>query len=295
MKYVYAQSADLRFKWELDVALTNLYGLDPQAKVVVLFLMTEGSDPEVDSYIRDKYPQAEVHSYSDGRIKTSYLATIRPYLWVMYLSEYRNREGDTYFQVESDVIFRRLPDFSKIPLTKSDWYASDCSSYIAYNPYLKGLKNSDEIVNGMARLTRITRQQLEETAGVGAHWLMKKPTAGYWLNVLESCDSLYEFLTITPSNIQRWTAEMWAQLYGAVAFGKTWHTSEELNFSMANDSVIKYERCNIMHNSGATSEMPGLFYKGAYIDKTPFRDDLSWVDKNKASSKYVEAIKAVVL
>ncbi len=37
-----------------------------------------------------------------------------------------------------------------------------------------------------------------------------------------------------------------------------------------------------------------LFYKGKYVNKVPFKDSFKHVDKNKASIKYVEAIKEVI-
>jgi len=296
MKYLYGQSADLRFSWELDVALTNLYSLDPSAEVVILFTRSSPMSDGVYDHIVSRYPNAEVHMYEDMRDDRAYVASIRPYLWYCYLSEDPAREKETYFQVESDVIFRKLPNLNKLGLTKKRWYASDCSGYIAYDPYLKNVQKADLIVNGFASIVGISRGELETTAGVGAHWVMKEPTAAYWLKVYEDCNKLYHFIQPIDSNIQRWTVEMWAQLYAAVAFGVTWQTDHELDFCNATDNVMLYDQVNIMHNAGVVGELgKTMFYKNAYITETPFGKDLSWVVKHKATAKYVEAIKAVVL
>ena len=37
VKYLIAQDTGLRFQWEIDVLLTNLYSLDAKADVVLLF------------------------------------------------------------------------------------------------------------------------------------------------------------------------------------------------------------------------------------------------------------------
>jgi hypothetical protein len=51
-----------------------------------------------------------------------------------------------------------------------------------------------------------------------------------------------------------------------------------------------YESCKIFHNAGVTTSSGGLFYKGEFINKNPFESDLSFVRKDMASFKYVEAI-----
>ena len=48
MKYLVAQNTHPKFKWEIDVLLTNLYSLDPKLEVVVLFAVDKPDDPVVD-------------------------------------------------------------------------------------------------------------------------------------------------------------------------------------------------------------------------------------------------------
>lgn len=296
LKYIYGQPASIRFKWELDVALTNLYSLDEDADVVILFTRDGPDSERVFDHIVRRYPKAEVHMYEDLRNDKTYPANTRPYLWYCYLSEDPSREKDTYFQVESDVIFRQLPDYSKIPFSKNRWFASDCSGYIAYDPYIKQVQQADLIMNGFASITGVPRKQLEEVAGVGAHWIMVQPTAEYWLGVYQNSNRLFHFLEPIDSNIQKWTAEMWAQLYSALPLGVKWQAHPELDFCNATDNIKLYEQVNIMHNAGVIGEAgKTMFYKGKYFDHEPFHEDLSWVIKHKATAKYVEAIKAVML
>jgi hypothetical protein len=51
----------------------------------------------------------------------------------------------------------------------------------------------------------------------------------------------------------------------------------------------------ILHNAGVTNMQPDLFFKGGFIDKVPFGQNFEHVRADKASIKYVDAIKKVVL
>ena len=295
MRYIYAQSAHLRFQWELDVALTNLYSLDPNADVVVLFSDVGGESQRVYEHITSRYPQAEVHMYLDTRPDKEYSATHRPFLWYCYLSEDPAREKAVYFQSESDVIFRELPDFSKIKFNRLNWYGSDCGGYID-GKYLASVKRGNEIIEAFARIIDVPRVVIEKTPGAGAQWILVEPSAAYWLKVYEDCNKLYRYLQGVDSNIQKWTAEMWAQLYNAPYFGIKQHISKELSFCRPTDPVAEWDRVKMLHNAGVVGELGDvMFYKSKYVTETPFAEDLSWVRRDKASIKYVEAIKKVVL
>ena len=112
MKYLVAQNTHPKFKWEIDVLLTNLYSLDPKLEVVVLFAVDKPDDPVVDYIVRRWGDRAEIHAYMDTRREKTYIASTRPFLWYCYLSEDPTREQDNYFQIDTDIIFRRLPDWS---------------------------------------------------------------------------------------------------------------------------------------------------------------------------------------
>lgn len=298
MKYLLAQGAQFKYQWELDVVLTNLLSLDPKADIVCLFMRLEGHPCDsVYDYILRRYPQIEVLMYDDLRVDKFYIANIRPYLWYCYLSENPEREKETYFQIESDIIFRKLPDFKKIPVTPTQWYGSDCGGYIDYQ-YLKSCTRGEEIVNGFANIIDINRKAIETTPGAGAQWIICEPSADYWLKVHQDCQKLYMYLQPIDSNIQKWTAEMWAQLYNGPYFGIDYNLTRELDFCRPTDDVKMWDQVNILHNAGVIGDQSQfLFYKGdfKYNDIMPFNDDLSWVRRDKASIKYVDAIKKVKL
>lgn len=298
MKYILAQGAQFKYKWELDIVLTNLFDFDPNADVVCLFMKfeTHPSD-EVYEYILRRWPNVEVLMYDDLRTEKNYIANIRPYLWYCYLSENPAREQETYFQIESDIIFRKLPDFNKIKYSPTQWYGSDCGGYIDYD-YLMSVRKGAEIVQGFADIIGITVDDIKRTPGAGAHWIICQPTAKYWLKVYLDCTKLWNYLEPIDSNIQKWTAEMWAQLYNAPYFGIDYNLSRELDFCRPTDDVKMWDSVNILHNAGVLADQAHyMFFKGdaKYNLITPFKEDFAWVRRDKASIKYVDAIKKVVV
>lgn len=296
MKYILCQPAQPRFQWELDVVLTNIYSLDKEAEICLLFAyLGEAISDAVIEHIKNKYPKAEVHSYLDFRDDKRYVPSIRPYLWHQYLSEDKTREKETYFYIDSDVIFRELPDFDKLGEDANTWVASDCGGYIDYD-YIFSRENGDKIIEYCATLTNLTKDELKSIPGAGAQWFITNPTAEMWLKIYEDSNKIWQFFSELDSNIQKWTAEMWAQLYNTVAFGRRVVISPELDFCRPTDNVKMWDAVKIFHNAGVTAEgADHMFFKGKYTTLSPFDDDLSFVRRDKASIKYVEAIKAVMV
>lgn len=281
-----------RFEWELDVFLTSLRALDKETPVVLLFLEEL---PSVVEHFRGRYPNLEIHSYVDERTERNYLATVRPYLFWRYLSEDKNRERETYFQVESDVIFRKLPDFktllNTLPKGENVCLASDCSTYIDYK-YLMGVQQGPYIVDKFSEILNISVEKIVETPGGGAQWLITNPTAQLWWHTWQDSQLIYDFLSPLNSNVQKWTAEMWAQLYNLVKFGWKVSLEKELSFCRPTDPIEEWKKAKMLHNAGVTGQLSHkLFYKGNYTYYSPFGKDLSWVDKTKAGWHYARAIE----
>jgi len=274
------QPAILRFEWELEICLTRLKSLGIN-DIVLLF---SRHDDKVPTYLKDKYG-VEIHVYEDLRRNKSYVPSIKPYLWAKYLQEDRTRENETYFYLDSDVIFREIP---VIQPNFGTWYGSDCKSYLSVE-YIDS--KGDRLLESMCRVIGINPEVIRNQNPVcGAQWLITNPTFEYWLKVYEDSIKLYNYLnSLHDSSIQKWTAEMWAQLWNVYHFGKTTEVNKELDFCWATDNVERYYETNIYHNAGVVDSSK-LFFKGQYTKSSPFEDDLSFVDSTKASIKYVEAL-----
>lgn len=292
MKYLLAQPAQNRFQWELEVALANIYSLDGDADICVLFAYVDQESKLVVQTIQQRFPKAEVHVYRDKRPDRSYQPAVRPYLWHCYLLEDPAREQEVYFQIDSDVIFRELPDFSQIPFSETEWYGSDCGHYIDYE-YLSSCRNGQEIIRNFAEIIGIDESVIRDTPGVGAQWILVKPTAQYWLKVYYDSIELYEYLKGVDSDIQKWTAEMWAQLYAAPYFGIEQKIHPELDFIRPTEPIEEWERVKMLHNAGVTRDQQReLFFKGRYDRNSPLGRSMDWIDRSKAGWHYGKAIEA---
>lgn len=290
MKYILCQPATERFGWELEVCLTNLksHGIN---NIVLLF---QKWDDVIPRYFEKMYG-VETHVYEDNRDDKSYIPSIKPYLWWKYLEEDSSREKGKYFYMDSDVIFRKKLDFRKLPVKSDVWFCSNCNGYLNLD-YIRQCKNGDKILKDMAKIVRVTVDSLEtinHNSG-GAQWLIKDPSAKYWKKVYEDSNKIFHYFKDLDSNIQKWVAEMWAQLWNMMYFNIGPKISDEMEFCWATDPINRWYETKIMHNAGVTEKATDLFFKGKYVKTSPFDDDLSHVNKEKVSSKYVEAIKKVI-
>ncbi|SDM14679.1 hypothetical protein SAMN05216244_1672 [Sediminibacillus halophilus] len=294
MKFILCQPAIKRFEWELEVCLTRLRKLGIK-EIVLLFAK---QDNQIPLYLRNKYG-VEVHIYKDGRNDKTYIPSIKPYLWMRYLEEDRSREDDSYFYLDSDVLLRQVP---QVKATKNKWIASNCESYLSID-YIDS--KGEDLLDRMCGLLNIDAAKIRRENPVGgAQWIINNPTFEYWKKVYRDSVKLYRFLaSVEPeyvkangrsyTPIQKWTAEMWAQLWNVYHFNKAVKTPSELDFCWPTDDIQRYEETGIFHNAGVMNDQQGLFFKGKYVNHTPFDDSFEHIDNSKASIKYVEAIKEV--
>ncbi|EUJ64846.1 hypothetical protein [Listeria fleischmannii] len=286
MKTIFCQPASTKFKWQLQVALHNLKKHGIKSKDIVLLFLQENS--EVVRYFEQL--GYEVHAYSGANI--SYLPAIKPFLWSEYLKEDPTRENETYFYLDSDVILREKINFRTARAKEDMWICSDCNGYLNLD-YIRQCKNGEQILNDMAQIVGVTVESLEtinKNSG-GAQWLIKNPKADYWEKVYADSIKLYNYLSKAQSNIQAWTAEMWAQLWNMMFFNIGPKVHKELDFCWATDDIKKWDQVKIYHDAGVTKESKDLFFKGKYNQRSPFGEDLSFVNPKKCSYRYVQEIQ----
>lgn len=263
-------------------------------EVVLLFSKPHDYLDTVPRYLVNKYSGVRCFVYDDRRLDKSYIPAIRPYLWWQYLRTDPSREKEKYFYIDSDIIFRELPNLDQLGVNAKHWVGSDCSGYLDYN-YVKQCEQGPDILRHMAQICGITEQQMIGVPGIGAHLLIENPTAALWEKSYNRSLIMWHYLDGVHSNIQKWTAEMWAQLWTMVEDGITVSASKELDFCWATDPIEKWDQTKILHNSGVIDAGKGLFFKGKYQSSAPFGEDFSWVDTKKCSRKYVDAVEKVIV
>jgi hypothetical protein len=288
VKLILAQPAVPRFQWELEVLLTNLSQFG-EHEITLLFSKNDDAIPD---YFKNKYG-CRVFVYEDKRIYNRYIPSIRPYLLYCHLLTHPEYEQGQYLYIDSDIIFREMPDFATFDLDSRKVYGADCDSYIGLD-YVLGCKNGPTIAANMASICGITVEQMRGVPGIGAQVILNNPTADFWLRAYKLSNRIHMYFETVDSNIQKWTAEMWGQLWAWVEAGIVPVHSSELDFSRPTDLIEVWDKHKIMHNAGVITGDPELFFKGQYTDRSPFDEDLSWVTDKKVSKKYVEAIQSVV-
>ncbi len=288
MKILMAAPATLRFSWELDVVLTNIRSFTDM-EIVLLF--TE-HDFTVPIRFRDKWG-CSVFSYIDRRDDMTYIPSIRPWLLWQYLTDHPEAQQETYLYIDSDIIFREWLDFDTLNPQPGLVIGSDCSSYLSYD-YIMQCEQGEHIAARMAEICGITVDDMKDVPGIGAQLILTNPTAAFWERSYHDSNKIYSYFLSLDSNVQKWTAEMWAQLWGWVREGMILSAPTELDFCRPTDPVERYDEVKILHNAGVTGS-GDMFFKGAYDMTSPFREDFSQVRRDKATIRYVEAIQSVVL
>jgi len=184
-----------------------------------------------------------------------------------------------------------------------NWYVSNTISYIGHR-YIKS--KGDLVMDMMLSIFGISEefiQEREEQSG-GAQYIMKGVDWRFFKKMQFDCETLFKNVTElnnslkkdnpTYHELQIWCSDMWAILWNAWMRGFKTNVIPELDFAWATDDISRWDEKYIFHNAGVTSsnkEM--LFYKGDYINKTPYDVIGDTYDKQKASHKYFQIIQEV--
>lgn len=280
MKFIFAQPAKKRFAWELKTAIKSLTNLGVKKSDIVLLFAKE------DDSVCETFFDYDLHVYEDERFDKNYIPSIKPYLFWKYLEEDNTRENETYVYLDSDTVVLDLSAF-KVQVTKSRWYCSDTIGYIGYN-YIQSVSNPKETLGVMTDAIKVPIdwiKAIQKDSG-GAQWVIKSPKAGYWHDVYVNSIVLYQAISPLDTSLQKWTAEMWAQLWTMYHYGITPKVSKKLDFAWSTDDELGNKK--IIHNAGVTEDM-NLFFKGIYLDIPPL--EALNQESGKVSDRYVQIVK----
>ena len=285
MKYVMAQPAVPRFEWEVKVAIYGLLKAGVlKEDIVILFSRHEES---VISEIKNI--GVNVHVYSDDRVDFEYIPSLKPYLMYRYLEEDVSRENETYFFMDSDVIVKEQPETDSH--LRGVWYGSDCGGYLNYD-YIVQCDNGFNILKDMSEIVGVSIEDIKSmnNDSIGAQYIMSKPSSEYFKKVYEDSIKLWKYIKDKDTNYQKWCQEMVATLWNMPLFDVMPRAKKEMEFTWATDSIEKWNKNKIYHNAGVTQDMKDMFFKGDYINKDPFNEDFSHINRNKASYEYTKLI-----
>lgn len=308
--FVSAQPDVPYFHWQIKVYVKNFTdkGIPPDNINILLSY----SDKPSNAAKSLSLTLPNVHLYKDERASTNYIPSIKPYLISKWLKEDPSR-GKKFFLHDSDIIFNKLPDFSMLTSDRIN-YLSDTKGYIGYDYLMEcgsrytgehGI-DPEQLLRDMAKVIGISPGtiKLNNNNSGGAQYFLKSQTAELWDKVYRDSMDLYNTLQkftnkypLPAGAVQIWTAEMWSILWNLWYCGHEVKVHDELSFSWATDSVEKFNENNIFHLAGVTEvQRNELFYKGDHINNDPLlllekdKNHFDFVDKENATSKYVEAM-----
>jgi hypothetical protein len=313
--FLQAVPIDQYFNWQLEVQIVNFrkFGISDRMQICVWYPIHRTGEMEMWKEIQEKYPEVKFFFYRDSGVDLGlYISQLRPHiLYKHFVAKEEELKNKVFFYHDSDIIFNYLPNFEKLCSDNICWQ-SDTSSYLDYSYIIRKEKQgnipNNEALRKLAEIGGITPliiEQYDKNTG-GAQSILKNIDAEYWRDVENiSVEIRKAFLygredTINTKyfkseaeGFQSWVADMWALDFSLWKRGIPTNTTSELDFSWATDSMETYLKKPIFHNAGAVGTSKDIFYKGAYINKSPLYQDLPLPSEDRASRMYVLAINEV--
>ena len=287
MKFICAQPAIDYYVWQVEVMINNFIENGVNPNDMHILCAHYGIISQKWGKLKEAYPKVNFFFYTDTREDRSYIPSIYFNLMKQHLQANPELEKEALFLHDCDITFTKPVDFSSMAYDKI-WYLSDTVGYIG-TQYI--LTKGEDVYNKMCKVMGMDPMipKLMNSNSGGAQHIVKNTTYEYWEKVEKDSIKLYaHFCKEEPKwkgeghVIQKWTAGMWSLLWNAWMAGHETKVDKRLDFCWATDSIQKWEHCPIFHNAGVTKDRTDLFFKGAYINKSPYND----IQLDKFSDKH---------
>jgi hypothetical protein len=294
MRFLSAQPDSDYYIWQLEVQCNNFKKFNLEKNMLILFGYDKriGINPNA-KFFAEK-TNAKVFFISDTRLNKSYVPSIRPHIIKKFYGQ--NNIVEPIFYHDSDIVFLSKPNFDEILRNENQVLLSDTISYIGAS-YIKS--KGDKLLDEMCGVVGIKPEIVlkNEKKSGGAQYLFNTQlNFKYWDKVESDSTKLYELMQTTSNiytpehPIQSWCADMWAVLWNLWFLGIDTSISNELAFCFATDEIEDKKNVPILHNAGVTTSSKNHFFKGNYINQSPYGVDYSFVDKKYCSYLYVQEI-----
>jgi len=305
MIYLSAQTDHPYYHWQLEVMILNFMRLGINPNHIEALFCYSGNVSDAGRALANAYPFVRIFWYPNTiQNNGGYPSLIRPHILAKHFDAFPNLAQEVIFYHDCDIMFRALPDFTRM-CSDEICYLSDTVSYIGAK-YIQS--KGDELLPKMAEIVGIDPQVAidNELNSGGAQYLVKGVDAEFWRKVEKDCVTMYTWFaareeaerkTLTPEQlatynpIQKWCADMWAVLWNLWARGRQTRVDPSLSFSWATSAGHEWDRHNIYHNAGVTENLKAThFYKGEFIQREPWDHDFSYVKPDLCCWQYVQNI-----
>lgn len=298
MKYICCQPANEYYLWQVETIINNFTknGINKNDIQILLSFDNNGISDKWNKII-SKNQDVNFYFYSDTRDYLNYQPSIYFHLMKKHLYMFPELKDEVLFLHDSDIVFTKKVNFDSMCNDKN-WYLSDTNSYINYDYIIsKGLDVYEKMCD-IIGIDYLIPKLMNNNSG-GAQYIVKNTDYKFWDKVEQDSHKLYiyfceqePFYTKKHDGdfpIQKWTAGMWALLWNAWISGHSTIVDKRLDFGWSTNDISDVDKYSILHNSGVTGKENGLFYKGNYIDKLPYNEELN-LDINKASIYYYNEV-----
>lgn len=293
MIFLSVQPDTIYFVWQVELQLFNLQQKNwPVEGIHVLFAYSEesGVNQEAKS-LCEKFPNCPIFFYPDTRKNKKYASTIRPHLLQKHFTQFSELRHEAIFYIDSDVIFREIPDFSAL-LSDDNWYASNTQSYMSCDLLINAF--GYDVFENMCRIVGVSAREVIKNKfnTGGAQYIIKDIPSDFWYNVENESNELYDYLhcvLFENTNhdffkkypISIWLTEMWVVFWNTILVGKPFIVHPIMDFCWANETKKQWDTTYMLHYTGG---FKGRFFKKTdFTYTTPFYRDLSYVSDESSS------------
>ena len=293
MIFLSVQPDSIYFVWQVELQLFNLQQKNWPAKGIhVLFAYSEeaGVNREAKS-LCEKFPDYPIFFYPDTRKNKKYASTIRPHLLQKHFAQFPELKHEAIFYIDSDVIFREIPDFTTL-LSDDNWYASDTQSYMSCDLLIDAL--GYDVFENMCRIVGVSAAEVikNKSNTGGAQYIIKDIPADFWCKVENESNELYDYLHhilfentnhdfFKNYSVSIWQTEMWVVYWNTILAGKPFVVHPMMDFCWANETRARWNTTYMLHYTGGTKG--NFFRKTDFTYATPFYRDLSYIPDESSS------------
>jgi hypothetical protein len=300
LQYLCVQPYTVYYSWQVDVMLNNFTEMGINQSDIHI-LLSYDSEVDTKTYyvwnkIIEKYNDVNFYFYPDTRFDKSYIPSVYFNALKQHIKEYSEFQKLPLYLFDCDSIFTKPFDFNHL-LEDDIWYLSDTVQYISYNYVISKGEEQYKKMCEIVGINPMIPMEYNADSG-GAQHIVKNTTYEYWDKVESDSIKLYNFLSKEEKNwkkdeypIQKWTSGMWSLLWNAWLFGHKTKVVKELDFCWATDGICNWEKTNIYHNAGVTSENRDMFNKSYYQNILPYNLDITKFNQIYCSYNYLKLVK----
>lgn len=300
MIFLSAQPDSLYFIWQVELQLFHLCQCGwakENVHVLISYNPNRGPSLQAKSLV-ERFVGYQIYLYPDTRKDRRYASTVRPHIIEKHFESFPSLRKEAIFYIDSDVVFREIPDYSKL-LDDEYWYASDTKSYMGSNVIINAL--GYDVFCEMCGIVKISPElvmEKEENTG-GAQYIIKNIPAWFWPKVEEDSNNLYNYLyELLYANTDHnffgkqafdiWLTEMWVVCWNAILAEKPFVVHPMLDFCWANQTKEQWYEAYMLHYTGGGQG--NFFRKTDFVLNTPFYTDLSYISDDCSSAQLRELV-----